>query len=329
MYISNVKIFLTFDYELFFGKKSGTVDKCMIQPTNDLLNLSKGRDVFYTFFVDVGYLIQAEKYNELTEELNSVKNQLKEVIQSGHDIQLHVHPHWEKTIFIDGEWEMDTQGNYKISDFNENERQEIIHTYKTYLEKLIDRKVTSFRAGGWCIQPFDLLKDIFLKEEIKVDSSVFAGGWLVTDDYAVDFRQSPLKSKYNFEDNVCDEDENGSFTELPISSLRYSPLFFWALYLLGRLSPSQHKMIGDGIFLSQGGRKKRVLTTFTDYHVSSDGYYSKKLEAGLDKAINLNHEELVVIGHPKGNTLYSLNRLNAFIEHNHKKHQFTTFDKEF
>ena len=63
-----MKIFLTYDYELFFGEPSGSVEKCMLEPTADLLNLAKGKDVFLTFFVDVGYLIQAEKYPELKGE---------------------------------------------------------------------------------------------------------------------------------------------------------------------------------------------------------------------------------------------------------------------
>jgi len=33
----------------------------------------------------------------------------------------------------------------------------------------------------------------------------------------------------------------------------------------------------------------------------------------------------VVIGHPKGNTIYSVNRLKIFIDRNHKNHEFTSF----
>ena len=87
-------------------------------------------------------------------------------------------------------------------------------------------------------------------------------------------------------------------------------------------------MIGDGKFISQGGRKKRVLRTFTIGHVSSDGYYASKLESGLEKSVNMEHKEMVVIGHPKGNTKYSIKRLAKFINKNHKNHQFTTFQKE-
>ena len=48
----------------------------MIEPTNDLLNLEKEKDVFYTFLIDVGYLIKAGKYSELSAELKLVKNQI-------------------------------------------------------------------------------------------------------------------------------------------------------------------------------------------------------------------------------------------------------------
>ncbi len=44
-----MNIFLTFDYELFFGEKTGTVEKCMINPTNELLKISKKYSIPMTF----------------------------------------------------------------------------------------------------------------------------------------------------------------------------------------------------------------------------------------------------------------------------------------
>ena len=324
-----MRIFLTYDYELFFGKESGTVTKCMMEPTNDLLLLAKDKSVYYTFFVDVGYLVAAEKYPELTAELEQVKAQIKEMISNGHDVQLHIHPHWESSVWKEGKWEMNTEGNYRLADFDPSERTRIIKTYKSKLESIIGRPCNAFRAGGWCIQPFDELKDDFIANQIKIDSSVIPGDLMITNNYYLDFRTAPKLSKYRFEDDVCKADDKGKFIEYPISSLRYSPLFFWQLYVLGRISPDKHKMIGDGKFISQGGRRKRVLTTYSTHHVSTDGYYAKKLEAGLQKAINLGHEEMVVIGHPKGNTKYSVQMLEKFIEGNYTKHSFTTFDREF
>ena len=319
-----MKIFLTYDYELFFGEQSGTVRKCMLEPTEDLFSIAKGKDVFLTFFVDVGYLISAEKYPMLADELKLVKNQIQRMVTLGHEVQLHIHPHWENAVYENGKWQMNADNGYKLVDFNSEIRSSIIKKYKTYLDTIIGKKTRAFRAGGWCIQPFNELKTDFKANGIQIDSSVIPGDFMQTDNYAIDFRNAPLKSKYH----VCVEDENGSFTEYPISSLRYSPLFFWKLYVLGRLIPRQHKMIGDGEFVSQGGRKKRVLTTYTHNHVSSDGYFAQKLDAGLKKAMNLGHKEMVVIGHPKGNTSYSLKKLKNFVDQNHKKHLFTTFDRE-
>ena len=319
---------MTYDYELFFGENTGTVSKCMLEPTKELLDIARSKDVYFTFFIDVGYLIQADKYPELTAEVNQVKAQIHEMVSEGHDVQLHIHPHWEYSVFKNGSWEVNASGHYKLSDFSKEKSDTIVRTYKNYLEALIERPIRVFRAGGWCVQPFGHLKSVFLETGLLVDSSVIAGNFLMTENYALDFRSAPQKSKYNFEDAVCIEDAKGSFTEYPIASLRYSPLFFWRLYILGRLFPKRHKMIGDGRFISQGSRKKHLLRTFTTGHVSSDGYYSSKLDAAIEKSINMKHEEMVVIGHPKGNTLYSINRLEEFIEKHRNDHSFTTFFRE-
>lgn len=322
-----MNILLTYDYELFFGESSGSIEKCQIKPTNDLLNLAKGKEVFFTFFVDVGQLIAFEKYPELKDDLERLKEQINDIIESGHDVQLHIHPHWENAVYKNGNWEMNISGHYKLADHSEEEIKRIVVSYKRYLDQLIGRKTTVYRAGGWCIQPFELLAEVFKEEGLLFDSSVIPGDFMETTEYAIDFRDAPDKGKYNFENDVCVEEESGTFTEYPISSLRYSPLFFWNLYVRGRLSPTKHKMIGDGQFISQGGRKKRVLTTYSTHHVSTDGYFAGKLTAGLERAHNLGKEEMVVIGHPKGNTRYSLDQVSLFIEKNHTKHTFTSFHR--
>jgi hypothetical protein len=299
----------------------------MLEPTNNLMELSTGKDVFMTFFVDVGYLIHAEKYPELSNELDAVKAQIKDMIKNGHDVQLHIHPHWERSSWSNGKWSFGTDTHYKLSDFSKEEAAKIVRNYKAHLENLIGRKVSAFRAGGWCIQPFEHVEEVFQEVGIQIDSTVIPGDFLETASYAVDFREAPMKSKYRFQSDVVKEDEKGAFVEYPIGSLRYSPLFYWRLYALGRLFPAKHKMVGDGQFLSQGGRKKRKLTQFTVGHVSSDGYYASKLDAALSKYQNLKFEDLVVIGHPKGNTVYSLEKLKEFIENHHNNHQFISFQQ--
>jgi hypothetical protein len=118
---------------------------------------------------------------------------------------------------------------------------------------------------------------------------------------------------------------DGQFTEYPIASWKYSPWFYWKLYGWGRVRKAQHKMIGDGQFLAQPGRKKSVLTSSTWNHVSADGYYAGMLTKQLRAYDRKELEHFVVIGHPKGLTKYSLGELEWFIDQHYNIHSFTTF----
>lgn len=322
-------IFLTFDYELFFGEKTGSVGKCMIEPTAKLLSIAKKYSIPMTFFVDVGYLIrletESEKHKQLKSDLIKVKNQLTEIIENGCDIQLHIHPHWERSYFNGEKWILGTSECYKLADFEEDELVHIVSFYKEYLETITHKKVHSFRAGGWCIQPFSRFANIFKEVGIQYDTSVFYGGFFESDQYQFDFRNAPQKSMYRFEDDVCVENKNGFFTEISITSLCYSPLFYWRLYVLGRLIPYRHKMVGDGIFLSQPGRKKSVLTNFTWNHVSSDGYYASKLKIVRRQLQKNGVDKMVVIGHPKSCTVFSFEQLEKFVKSNYINHAFRSF----
>ena len=325
-----MNIFLTFDYELFFGETTGSVEGCMIDPTNNLLAISKKYSIPMTFFVDVGYLIRLEaesvKHLKLKSDLSKVKIQIQDMIENGCDVQLHIHPHWERAYYTGEKWVMDMNGCYKLDDFHQDEVEDIVTRYKAYLDNLTGKVSHTFRAGGWCIQPFDRLRNLFKKVGIKYDTSVFPGGHFESKHYFFDFRKAPFKANYRFEEDVCVENEDGFFHEYPISSLKYSPLFYWRLYILGRMFPRSHKMVGDGIFLSQPGRKKSVLTNFTWNHVSTDGYYSSKLETSLRSFQLKNFTDMVTIGHPKSNTNYSISVLESFVRKNHKTHTFTSFN---
>ena len=84
-------------------------------------------------------------------------------------------------------------------------------------------------------------------------------------------------------------------------------------------------MLGDGIFLSQPGRKSSVLTNFTWNHVSTDGYYASKLNESLKRITKERKKDMVIIGHPKSSTLFSFKFLEKFIRNNYIVNSFLTF----
>jgi hypothetical protein len=325
-----MNIYITLDYEIYFGENPGTVEKCILFPTNELIRIAEKHEVRFVFFVDIGFVIKLEefgkKYPQLANDYNKLIEQLKYLSSSGHDIQLHIHPHWEDSYFNGEKWKIDVK-RYRLADFTEPEINEIVKKYKKELDNITGKKSIAFRAGGWCLQPFSKLQKVFKEENIKIDSSVFRNGHFFSEQYSYDFRNAPEKDLYKFEDDVLIEDPNGFFTEVPISSIKNSPLFFWKLFLLGRKDPFLHKPLGDGRAMPAPGYRKKLLTRVTNNPVSLDGYNSHLLQKALLRLQRREKRNMVIIGHPKALSRYSLKMLESFIETNKKKHTFSTFSE--
>jgi hypothetical protein len=315
-----LKIAITWDYELFFGEQSGSAEKCMLEPGDRLLEIAQKNGAKFTFFVDAGMLVLGEKEPSFKKELSEIQNQISKWDLKGHETGLHIHPHWEDAIWENG-WKFDLK-RYKLADFEDTEVEQIFDNYLVSLQQWSKEKIVSYRAGGWCIQPFDKLKSSFLKHQLKIESSIFHEGKNTTLPYNYDFTNAPPKEKWFFENHECEEDESGTFLEIPIASKSYSPLFFWKLFVLGRLFSKRHKSIGNGSPAKGGGSKKDFLTKFNHLCVSADGYFVTEIERAIQEAEKKGWNSIVIIGHPKACTLFSLNYLDKLIAKLSKKHQF-------
>jgi hypothetical protein len=327
-----MNIYITLDYEIYFGENHGTVEKCIIYPTSELIRIAEKNNVRFSFFVDCGFILKLDeyrkKYSELEKDYKAITDQVKYLSSTGHDIQLHIHPHWEDSYYDGERWIIDVK-RYKLVDFNEAEIADIVYRYKKVLSDLTGKTIFAFRAGGWCLQPFDKLKKSFQENNIWLDSSVFRNGYYSSENYYYDFRIAPNKDIYKFEDDPATENQNGFFTELPISAIKNSPLFFWKLFLLGRKNPYLHKPLGDGRAMAAPGQRKKLLTKYTNNTVSIDGYNAHLLQKGLKGLQKNKKENMVVIGHPKALSRYSIQKLEEFVIENKSKHNFTTYAKAF
>ncbi len=327
-----MNIFLTLDYEIYFGANHGTVEKCIIHPTSELILIGEKHNVRFSFFVDCGFILKLNEFRKkfpvLENDYKAITEQVKYLSDTGHDIQLHIHPHWEDSYYDGKRWIIDVK-RYKLADFNEHDISDIVVRYKKVLSDITNKPIFAFRAGGWCLQPFDKLRKAFKENNITLDSSVFRNGHYSSEHYSYDFRNAPDKDIYTFEEDVIVENEKGFFTELPISPIKNSPLFFWKLFLLGRKNPYLHKPLGDGQAMPAPGYRKKLLTRFTNNPVSVDGYNSHLLQKALTALKNKNCENMVVIGHPKALSRYSIQKIEEFVEKNKTKNNFTTFTKMF
>ncbi|MDP1746370.1 MAG: hypothetical protein Q8L90_12380, partial [Bacteroidota bacterium] len=307
-----MNIYITLDYEIYFGENHGTVEKCILYPTSELIRIAEKHNVRFSFFVDCGFVLKLDefrkKFPQLEKDYKAITDQIKYLSDTGHDIQLHIHPHWEDSYYNGERWIIDVK-RYKLVDFKETEIADIVYRYKKVLTDLTEKQIFAYRAGGWCLQPFSKLKKAFKQNNITLDSSVFRNGSYSSENYHYDFRGAPDKDIYRFEDEPEKENANGFFTELPISAIRNSPLFFWRLFLLGRKNPYLHKPLGDGKAMAAPGQRKKMLTQYTDCTVSIDGYNANLLQKALKKLQKKKFEQMVVIGHPKALSRYSIQKL--------------------
>lgn len=327
-----MNIYLTLDYEIYFGENHGTVEKCIIYPTSELIRIAEKHNVRFSFFVDCGFILKLnefrKKYPVLENNYKLITEQVKYLSDTGHDIQLHIHPHWEDSYFNGKKWIIDVK-RYKLADFNGSDIADIVFRYKKVLTDITNKPVFAFRAGGWCLQPFSKLKSVFKENNIIIDSSVFRNGYFSSEQYAYDFKNAPDKDIYKFEDDVVIENPKGFFTELPISPITNSPLFFWMLFFLGRKNPYLHKPLGDGQAMPAPGYRKKLLTKMTNNPVSVDGYNAHLLQMALNNLKNKNRSNMVIIGHPKALSRYSIQKIEEFVKNNKEENNFTTFAKMF
>src|SRR5690554_932028 len=106
-----MNVFITFDYEIFFGAEHGSTEKTILYPTNRLIEIGRKENIQFTFFIDCGFLLKLKEYGpnfpHLQEEYHEITQQIKCLADEGHDCELHIHPHWEKTIFNGKSWKFD------------------------------------------------------------------------------------------------------------------------------------------------------------------------------------------------------------------------------
>ena len=314
------QLLLSLDYELFFGPRTGTVEHCLIRPTHKVAEIAEKHGARLSLFVDVLYLQrlteEAHRFLRLQKDLDAIRKQLVSLKEAGHDIQLHLHPHWLDSSFDGEQWTQVTT-RYKLHDFSATAMATMVGSAKELLTCLIGNTVFAFRAGGWCMQPFAQIAPALLAHSIWLDSTVFAGGISDDKDRWFDFSSAPVKDSWRFSEDPNHEDPQGQFVEVPISAMRVTPLLFWRMVVSRKLLPqADHQTFGDGSPMVWGNSYfLKRLTSSTISVASMDGFKAGLLtKAFSDEQETAPGKQLFhAMGHPKALTPYSLARLDNFL----------------
>ena len=322
-----MQIHLTFDYELFFGADSGTIQNCLLSPTQKLIGLASKHQIPLVFYVDAGYLYQLKKQVNLgqcAKDYKLVSEQLKSLVVAGHEIALHVHPHWEDSVYENNQWKIDTK-RYKLADFSVFEIENIVSNYHQAIKEITGKPCQSYRAGGWCVLPFEPIKKALVNNNIHKDASVYYNGLHLSPAHAYDFTSAPDKDLWKFENNPCKEDSNGSFIEVPTTPDVIPPFFYWNLYLKMRSNSEYYRPIGDGSWLVDKKRLYKHFYSLTNHFACADGFFASRLDKILKRVEKEKRKHFSVLSHPKSLAPYSFEALENFIiKAKSKGHTFTT-----
>ena len=302
------KIIMTFDYELFFGDQSGTVKKSIIEPTNQILDALDSIGAKAVFFIDYLMLKYMNNENARTkQEAVIIVEQLKDIVRRGHRIELHIHPHWVDAKYNDGYWDFSDFSHYCLSAFSDEEITEMFIEGTNMLETIakdVDSqyKLCAFRAGGWAIFPFDIMKDGFRQAGISVDSSVCQGMIINANGYTLDFRDVPSECVYSFTEDIKQREEHGEFIEAQICSFRFNVVTTILNILYHKRHPESFIRMTDGSHYRMNDKKtpSKPLTKWDVLHQSQTfglcGTPSYILNFYVKKA---KQKYVVMICHPK------------------------------
>lgn len=214
----------TLDYEIH-GNGEGSPYELMVEPTDRLLNLFDQYGAKLTIMADIGEILKFKEYKQANGEdlfdYDKIIAQLIRAVKQGHDVQLHIHSSYFKSVFKDGHWQQDWS-EYSLADLNYERLHEMIGVGKRFLEELIvphkkDYRCFAFRAANWSMYPSKNIVKALIDHNIEIDTSVFKYG----------IRNEIVKFDYNSAysdlipwlvdaDDVCKMDPQGQLLEIPI-----------------------------------------------------------------------------------------------------------------
>jgi hypothetical protein len=206
---------------------------------------------------------------------------------------------------------------FKLADFNKEKAKELFIQYHKELSALVQQKIISYRAGGWCLEPFHHIKEAMEICGIKIDSSVFSNGKSTTKTHHFNYTNYPNETCWNFKEEPKIINAAGPFIEIPISSHSVKPNLYWKVLFDRLFNKKKNQGKGKSTKPSKIETLKKLFTSTTDV-LSIDNYKANLLITTVEKYFLEHKKNICIIGHPKcfsNETFLQLEQLLRFSIH--------------
>ncbi|MBN1479180.1 hypothetical protein EH223_15925 [candidate division KSB1 bacterium] len=230
----------TIDYELY-GNGDGNLYQQVYEPAERLQQIFLSRNARFVTFVEVAELEIIEAHGT-DSAIDKVKKQLRDLYKNGFEIGLHVHPQWYNARYDQGHWQLD-EFEYNLCALPKDRIEHIINRAINYLRKVLNQPdyiPLCFRNSNWLFQPSQDLAGLLVDQGIKVDSSVYKGGF--QHKHHLDYRRA-LKNGYfwKFARDVNIPDPSAQLLEIPTYSRM---VYTWQLLSQKRMRIQQQASAG-------------------------------------------------------------------------------------
>lgn len=232
----------------------GTIENNMLIPTDKLLTTFKKYNMKATFFIEAAFLLKlielSEKHDSLKKQFYMIKQQIKQMVEHGHRVDLHLHPYWLDGLFDGKTWKIGSYRYRRLQDMPEEDAVNLFFSGAQLLEGIareVDStyNVVAFRAGSWCVEPFPIIKKCFKKTKVWIDSSVAPGIKKSSPLYNADFTKVHPDDYYFFSTTptkkVSSQTED-NFLEVPITTFKRD----FISKFLEKFVYSKNPKFGDG-----------------------------------------------------------------------------------
>ena len=333
--------YITLDYELCLGRRTGTAEGCLVKPMKALTKMLDKYGIKVNVMVDAAYLYRKNQLKDtdsrIADEYKLVSDNVRSLAEQGHAIQFHFHPKWIHTEYVDGQWKMDME-HYKLSDLAHEEMLQTVSDAIDLLNSISGQKAVAYRAGGFSVENFEDVSALFTEKGIKVDTSVLRYSKTKSKFQTYDYSKVPNKTSYQFSNKICVENVGGSFTEYPISVKPYGSISY--MLMKRRLKKMDSNGLSkerwnDGIGAGYPGGKLTALKIKMKKFFGRNVLYASfdgELALLLPEIFNYSQkkykgDDFVIISHPKSIAPSSIFELERFIKTYKMNLEFLRFTK--